>query len=232
MDDSAAGGLLILAILLGLYLLPAIIGSSRKHRQAAAIWVLNVFLGWTLIGWVAALVWASTQPGTSPPPIPTTPDGRSIADPKIMVANGIGSRLTFDGSEITISRHGATSFMVHGFDGQKGISVSSITSIQFKSAGSITSGFIQFAFQGGLEAKGGLFEAAADENSVLFTAENQPAFERIRDAIKQRQAELQQSRGVTAPSGADELIKFAALRDQGVITEEEFLAKKAKILDL
>ena len=33
-------------------------------------------------------------------------------------------------------------------------------------------------------------------------------------------------------SNADELKKYAELRDQGIITEEEFVAKKKKLLDL
>ena len=41
-----------------LYLLPAIIAFARSKRDAVSILVLNIFLGWTAIGWVIALVWA------------------------------------------------------------------------------------------------------------------------------------------------------------------------------
>lgn len=43
-----------------LYLLPTIIAMNRRHRNALAIFVLDVFLGWTFIGWVVALVWSFT----------------------------------------------------------------------------------------------------------------------------------------------------------------------------
>lgn len=43
-----------------LYWVPGMIACMRKHRDAGAINVLNLFLGWTLIGWVVALVWAFT----------------------------------------------------------------------------------------------------------------------------------------------------------------------------
>lgn len=43
-----------------LYLLPGIIALLRQHHNAAAIVALDLFLGWTFIGWVAALVWALT----------------------------------------------------------------------------------------------------------------------------------------------------------------------------
>jgi hypothetical protein len=54
--------LLIFFWLLGmatlLYLLPSIIAYKRRHRQFIAILALNVLLGWTLLGWVGAFVWA------------------------------------------------------------------------------------------------------------------------------------------------------------------------------
>jgi len=33
---------------------------GRRHKNADAIFTLDLLLGWTLIGWVAALVWALT----------------------------------------------------------------------------------------------------------------------------------------------------------------------------
>ncbi|MFZ0774580.1 MAG: superinfection immunity protein [Candidatus Sulfotelmatobacter sp.] len=40
------------------YFLPSIIAAARSKRDIAAIVLLNFFLGWTVIGWVVALVWA------------------------------------------------------------------------------------------------------------------------------------------------------------------------------
>ncbi len=45
----------------GLYFLPIIIAGRKRKRQTSAIAVLDLFLGWTFIGWVAALVWATTN---------------------------------------------------------------------------------------------------------------------------------------------------------------------------
>jgi hypothetical protein len=42
------------------YFVPAMVAMRRQHRQRRAITVLNVLLGWTLIGWAVALVWACT----------------------------------------------------------------------------------------------------------------------------------------------------------------------------
>ena len=44
-----------------LYFLPAIVAFARSKRDAGAILVLNLLLGWTAIGWVIALVWALRQ---------------------------------------------------------------------------------------------------------------------------------------------------------------------------
>ena len=57
------GILLILAIFISfmIYFIPSIIAHSRHHQNAIAITVLNVFLGWTFIGWVVALVWSFTE---------------------------------------------------------------------------------------------------------------------------------------------------------------------------
>ena len=55
----AVGGIIIFFIALYIYFIPAIVG--RKHDEAIAIAVLNLLLGWTLVGWVLALVWASTS---------------------------------------------------------------------------------------------------------------------------------------------------------------------------
>jgi len=46
-------------ILLAVYGLPSIIAIASGKQNAAAIVILNLLLGWTLLGWIAALVWAA-----------------------------------------------------------------------------------------------------------------------------------------------------------------------------
>jgi hypothetical protein len=41
------------------YFLPSIIALARSKRNILSIFLLNLFLGWTLIGWVVSLVWAA-----------------------------------------------------------------------------------------------------------------------------------------------------------------------------
>lgn len=57
---SIVGDLITLAAVLGLYFLPFGLAKYRKHHQADAILLTNLFLGWTGLGWLVALIWAAT----------------------------------------------------------------------------------------------------------------------------------------------------------------------------
>lgn len=49
---------LVVGVMLVLYELPAIVAYRRDHRQFPAILLLNILLGWTILGWVAAFIWS------------------------------------------------------------------------------------------------------------------------------------------------------------------------------
>jgi len=53
---------LIFAVLISVislfYFLPFAIAFNRKRANTGAIFALNLFLGWSLIGWVLALIWS------------------------------------------------------------------------------------------------------------------------------------------------------------------------------
>lgn len=42
-----------------LYFLPTIIAAIKGKRDTLAIFLLNFFLGWSVIGWIIALIWAA-----------------------------------------------------------------------------------------------------------------------------------------------------------------------------
>lgn len=48
------------------YFLPSIIAVFRAKPSWFAIFILNLLLGWTIIGWIVALIWALTA---NPPSI-------------------------------------------------------------------------------------------------------------------------------------------------------------------
>jgi ankyrin repeat protein len=51
---------IVLILLAVVYFAPTITASQRNHPNRDAITIVNLFLGWTVIGWVVALAWAST----------------------------------------------------------------------------------------------------------------------------------------------------------------------------
>ncbi|MCY3748261.1 MAG: restriction endonuclease [Chloroflexi bacterium] len=54
-----------IAAYISLYFLPTIIVATKIHREKTPIMLINILLGWTLIGWVVALVMALSNEGTS-----------------------------------------------------------------------------------------------------------------------------------------------------------------------
>jgi hypothetical protein len=59
MIASAGGAALVgLLLVLALYFAPTIVAIARKVDHQGSVAVINVFLGWTLVGWVVALAMA------------------------------------------------------------------------------------------------------------------------------------------------------------------------------
>ena len=58
---GTGAGVLLLVFLIAMYFAPSMVAYSRRDalNNVGAIVVLNVFAGWTMIGWIVALVWAS-----------------------------------------------------------------------------------------------------------------------------------------------------------------------------
>jgi Superinfection immunity protein len=53
--------LLIIVVSLGVYFWPTAMAIDSKKKDKLSIFLLNLFLGWTFIGWVVALVWAAKK---------------------------------------------------------------------------------------------------------------------------------------------------------------------------
>lgn len=58
---EALAPFVLFALFVGFYFLPTITARHLRHVNVRAIFVLNLFLGWSLIGWIVALVWANTK---------------------------------------------------------------------------------------------------------------------------------------------------------------------------
>lgn len=44
-----------------IYFIPSFVALDNKKKNKGAIFATNLFLGWTFVGWVVALVWALTK---------------------------------------------------------------------------------------------------------------------------------------------------------------------------
>ena len=54
-------GILVFVLFVLVYFLPTIIAFTRRHPDALLIFLLNLFLGGTIVGWVIALIWSLRQ---------------------------------------------------------------------------------------------------------------------------------------------------------------------------
>jgi hypothetical protein len=54
-----SGQIVLLIVFAFIYFLPTYVAWMRFARGFWGVFVLNLFLGWTFVGWVVALAWAA-----------------------------------------------------------------------------------------------------------------------------------------------------------------------------
>ncbi|WP_104087929.1 DUF4429 domain-containing protein [Arthrobacter sp. GMC3] len=151
------------------------------------------------------------------------------------VAIGHVGYASFDGHFITLQRVG----MGRGITGKgvKRIPLQSVTAVQVKPGGAVMSGFIQFTIPGGNEVRSQFgsqtVDAVNDENSMIFTRQDEAPFLILRDKIEQALVSHHAPAApvAAAPDVMGQLQQLGQLRDAGVVTAEEFEAKKAELLN-
>lgn len=153
-----------------------------------------------------------------------------------MEVKGQTGTVVWDGDFITIKRTGFLARASVG-KGEKRIPLASITAVQWKPAGAMVNGYIQFSLGGGNESRARFgsqtIDAGKDENSVVFTKKQMPEFAGLRAALEEAIAHRGRPPEPFAPAAPDHLAQLkqlAELRDTGALSEEEFAAKKAEIL--
>lgn len=151
-----------------------------------------------------------------------------------------GTVIAYD-DRVVISRKGLAAFAAQGIKGDKTIFYSDLASVEFKKPG-WTNGYMQFVYAGTVNtsAKVGVLgtsmKSLKDENTVILRAFNkkvpQQSEELYNLLLKKIQEYKASSSRTDSRSSTDELEKLAALKEKGVITEEEFAAKKKQLLGL
>lgn len=115
--------------------------------------------------------------------------------------------------------------------GAKVLYLRQISGVQFKKATAFAGGYLSFTLIGGREKSGGVLGASANENSVLFPKKENETAETARRKIEELIAVTSvPATSAAAYDGADELLKFKSLLDQGAITQEEYDQQKKRIL--
>lgn len=152
----------------------------------------------------------------------------------LYMLKGSNGQLYVYEDKIEISRKGFSGLFWQGIKGSKTIPLSQIKSIELKPA-RLTMGYIQFGIGGGSESRGDLKDAHSDENTVTFSsAKDNVLAQNIKNHIEKhivRQNKV--SSTINSPtSNADEIKKYKELFDEGIITLEEFEAKKKQLLGL
>ncbi len=142
-------------------------------------------------------------------------------------AKGVNGQITVTHELITIERKG---FGRLGHSkGERRIPISQVTAVQVRPAGPIANGFIRFTVPGSPDRRGGLHNASSDENAVIFHRRHREDFDAIRDHVESLM-------GRPAPAPAQDgpiqqIEALARLRDQGILSEDEFEAKKSQLLE-
>lgn len=150
----------------------------------------------------------------------------------IKLLKGTNGEVELHEDKIVIKRKGLTNTILHGFKGDKSIPISMITSIQFKEPGFLTAGYIQFGIQGGIESRGGIYDAVKDENSITFIKKTKKDFIELKEYIENKIMSREKQRYSATGNNLDELEKLSDLLNKHIITEEEFAAKKKQILGI
>ena len=83
-------------------------------------------------------------------------------------------------------------------------------------------------------ANGNVWIAHKDENTIMFDKNQQEIFEEAKNIIENKISKIKDSKTNNSSNytNLDELEKLANLKEKGIITEEEFVAKKKQLLGL
>ena len=85
-----------LIVLLAIYFLPSLVAAANERRKSKAIFLTNMLLGWTVIGWIVAMVWALNH--------------EAPASPVTTVAVGTETAGTASAAALTMARQPAMTF--------------------------------------------------------------------------------------------------------------------------
>lgn len=141
---------------------------------------------------------------------------------------------------VELTQTGTMGVLTHGIRGMRTFYYVDISSIEFKNCG-LTYGYFEFTVPGGPKNHGGLLGGVNNENRFTFGA---PTLEQAKELAsdmaiynevlqnKLKQAKAAKHSAPAVQSAAAEIREYKTLLDEGIITQEEFDAKKKQLLGL
>ena len=145
-------------------------------------------------------------------------------EPNCYIFNRGKIKVTLDGSIIRIARAGIINELL-GLNNTKSINISQVASVSLQEPDGVLKGFILFSLTGGA--------MEAHESKILFV-DNE--LEKAWEVKKYIEKSLSNPVASTGPTGqadsAEEIRKYKKLLDDGIITQEEFDAKKSQLLGI
>ena len=59
--ENTTNGTFWFFVMMFIYFIPSIVAHYKEHTKESSIMVVNLFLGWTFLGWVIALAWSVSE---------------------------------------------------------------------------------------------------------------------------------------------------------------------------
>ena len=159
----------------------------------------------------------------------------------IMEARGYNGQMSLHPDKVRITKKDAVDHLVQGFffsevDGSIDVPIGQIINVEFARAGKppgYEAGYIKLNLIDEPKIRSFLKHVGYSPFGVAFERQQEADFEALRAAIVKKidEARMPKQQAELRSSVLDELGKLAALRDQGVVTEQEFIDLKKKLLE-
>ena len=148
-----------------------------------------------------------------------------------MEIHGNNENLELAKDRVIIRRFGPVVEQTTGMNSDRIIYIADITGIQMKPAATM-SGYILFSQTDSKPFNGGVVEASHEPDAFIFGQESNEEVASFKWRVEQLIHELKQHPAPNKPKGnlAEELRSLAELKQQGLLTDEEFEAAKKKLL--
>ena len=161
-----------------------------------------------------------------------------------MSLKGTNGVLSVFDDHIEISRENAFGKIAQGNRGARTIYYCDLTSVEYRKPTILANGYIKFIVSGTTDVDASVnylgttkTESLQDPNTLILRAFNkktpieaEQAYTTISDKIAAQKVPQTPSPSTLSVSPTDELIKYKALLDAGVLTQEEFDARKTRLL--